>query len=57
MDATDLLKKSPYMKKWMTQANPPKEASTVKTMNGRSLIFSSKNEHTTLKNGRLQVVF
>ena len=26
---------------WMTQADPPKEASTVKKMNGWSLLLSS----------------
>ena len=35
-------KKSPSMKKWIAQSDPPKEVSTVKTMNGRSLLLSSK---------------
>ena len=29
------------MTEWMSQADPPKEASTVKKMNGRSLLLSS----------------
>ena len=41
MVATTPLKKSPYMKEWMTQADPPKEVSTVKKMNGRLLLLSS----------------
>ena len=36
------VKKSPYMKEWMAQADPPKEASTVKKMNVRLLLLSSK---------------
>ena len=35
------VKKSPYMKEWMVQSNPPKEASTVRKINGRSLLLSS----------------
>ena len=55
MAATAPLKKSPYMKEWMaqvdppkeaTQVDPPKEANTVKKMNGRSLLLSSNK--TTL---------
>ena len=41
MTATAPLKESPSMKEWMAQADPTKEASTVKTMNGRSLLLSS----------------
>ena len=37
------------MKKWMTQADAPKEVNTVKKMNDQS------KRHTTLKNGRQQV--
>ena len=37
MAAAAPLKKSPYMKEWVAQADPPKGASTVKKMNGRSL--------------------
>ena len=51
------VKKSPYMKEWMAQADPPKEVSAVKKMNGRSLLFSSNKMTHTLKNGQLQVVF
>ena len=46
MAATASLNKSPHVKEWMTQADPPKEANTVKKMNGRSLlIFSNKTTH------------
>ena len=41
MDETAPLKKSPYMKKLMAQADPSKEASTVKKMNDRLLLLSS----------------
>ena len=41
MATTAPLKKSPYMKEWMAQADPPKEANTMKTMNRRSLLLSS----------------
>ena len=41
MAATAPLKKSPYMKEWMAQGDPPKEANTMKKMNGRSLLLSS----------------
>ena len=41
MATTAPLKKSPSMKEWMAQADPTKEASTVKKMNGRTLILSS----------------
>ena len=37
------LKKSRYMKDCMAQYDPSKEASTVKKMNGRSLLLSSNN--------------
>ena len=46
MAATASLNKSPYVKEWMAQADPPREANTVKKMNGRSqLIFSNKTTH------------
>ena len=41
MVPTAPLKKSPSMKEWMAQADPPKEASTVKKMNGQLLLLSS----------------
>ena len=41
MTATAPLKKSLYMKKWLAQADPPKEANTIKNMNGRLLLLSS----------------
>ena len=34
-------KKSPSMKKWIAQGDPPKEVSTIKKMNGRLLLLSS----------------
>ena len=39
MAATAPLKESPYVKEWMVQADPPKEANAVKKMNGRSLLL------------------
>ena len=46
MAATASLNKSPYVKEWMAQADPPREANTVEKMNGRSLlIFSNKTTH------------
>ena len=43
MAATVPWNKSPYMKKCMTQVDPPKEVSTFERMNGRpQLIFSNK---------------
>ena len=53
MAANAPLKKSPYMKEWMAQADPPKESSTLKKVNIRSLLLSSNkithyfNEWTT----------
>ena len=41
MASTAPLNKSPHMKQWMTQPDPPKEANTVKKMNRRSLLISS----------------
>ena len=41
MAATAPLNKSSHMKEWMAQVDPPKEANTVKKMNGRSLLISS----------------
>ena len=34
------VKKSPYMKEWMPQVDPPKEVSTVKKINGQLLLLS-----------------
>ena len=51
MAATVPLKKSPYMKEWMAQANPPKEATTIKKMNDLSLLLSS-NKMTHYFQGR-----
>ena len=46
MAATGLLEKSPYMKEWMAQADPPKEDCAVKKMNGRLLLLlSNKMTH------------
>ena len=41
MAATASIKKSPLLKEWMAQGDPPKEAGTVKDMNGRSRLLSS----------------
>ena len=41
MAITAPLKKSPSMKKWMAQADPPKESSAIKKVNGRLLLPSS----------------
>ena len=50
MAATPPLKKPPYMKQWMAQADARKEASTIKKMNGWSLFLSSnKMTHYTNK--------
>ena len=46
MPVTASLKNSPYMKKCMAQADPPKEASTVKKMNERLLLHFSLNKMT-----------
>ena len=40
------VKKSPYMKEWMAQADPPKEANGMKKLNGQLLLLSSNK--TTL---------
>ena len=39
MAATAPVKTSPYMIEWMAQAAPLREASTVKKMNARLLLF------------------
>ena len=39
MAATAPVKKQAYMIEWMVQAAPLREISTVKKMNGRSLLF------------------
>ena len=44
MAASASLNKSPHMKEWMAQADPPKEANTVKKMNDRSLLISSNKK-------------
>ena len=44
MAAAAPLNKSPHMKEWMAQADPPKEANTVKKMNGRYLLISSNKK-------------
>ena len=40
MAATAPLQKLPYKIEWMAQDDPPREASKVKKMNGRSLLLS-----------------
>ena len=57
MAATAAVKTSPQMIEWMTQAVPLREASTVKKMNGRSLLLSLNETTHYLKNGQLEVVF
>ena len=43
MAATAPLKKIIHLKEWIAQADPPKEDSTVKQMNGWSLpLYSNK---------------
>ena len=41
MAATAPLKKPPYMKELIAQADSPKDASMVKKINGQSILFSS----------------
>ena len=41
MASTTPLKQLPSMKEWMVEADPPKEASPVKKMNGRPLLLLS----------------
>ena len=57
MAATALLKVSPYMKEWMGQADPRKEANAVKIWMADCYSSLQINWHTTLKNWRLQMVF
>ena len=58
MAVTAPLKKTPSIKKWMAQADPSKEANTVKKMNDPSLYSTLQiKRNTALKNGRLQVMF
>ena len=46
MTATVPRNKSSYMKEWISQADPPKEASKFERMNGRpQLLFSIKVTH------------
>ena len=46
------------MKRLIAQADPPKEANTVKKMNGQCRYSSLQiKRHTILKNGQLQLVF
>ena len=46
MAVTTSLNKSPHMKEWMAQNDPPREANTVKKVNGQSLlIFSNRTTH------------
>ena len=50
MAATVPLDKSTYMKEWIAQVDPPKEASTFARMNGRpKLLFSNKMTHYYLE--------
>ena len=46
MAATAPWNKSPYMKEWMAQADPPKETSKFARINCRpQLVFSNKTTH------------
>ena len=45
------------MKEWMAQADPRKEANTVKKRMAGCYSSLQIKRHITLKNGRLQVVF
>ena len=59
MTETAPAKKSPSTKKWMAQADLPEEASTVKKMNGQSLLLSSDKmthyfKEWTTENGALK---
>ena len=57
MAATTPSKTSPYMKEWMAQADPQKEACTVKKWMASHYSFLQIKLHTIFKNGWLQVVF
>ena len=59
MTETAPAKKSPSTKKWMAQADLSEEASTVKKMNGQSLLLSSDKmthyfKEWTTENGALK---
>ena len=49
MVSTVPLDKSPYMKEWMAQGDPLKEACTFGRINGRPFILDKR---TALQNGR-----
>ena len=56
------VEKSPNMKKWMAQADPPKEASTFERMNDRlQLLSSNRMKHyfkeLTTASGLLKQIF
>ena len=62
MAATVSWNKSPYMKEWMAQADPPKEARTFERMTGwPQLFFSDKMAHYfiewTTQNGILKKIY
>ena len=57
MTATAPLKNHPPWKEWMAQADPLKEVSTVKKLMACRYSSLQIQLHTTLQNGRLQVVF
>ena len=56
MAATAPLKKSPDMKELLAQADPRKEANTVKKWMASRYSSLQKKRHTILKNGWLQIV-
>ena len=50
MDSNNcFVKKITYMKEWTAQANPPKEANTVKKMNDQLLLLSSNKATYCIK--------
>ena len=57
MAPTAPLNKSPHMNEWMVQADPPKEANTVQKWMADFYLTLQMKRQSTLKNGRLQVVF
>ena len=57
MAATTPLKNHPAWKDWMAQADPLKEVSKVKKLMACRYSSLPIQLHTTLQNGRFQVVF
>ena len=57
MAATAPLKKPPYMKELIAQADSPKDASMVKKWMANQYSSLQIKQRNSFKNGRLQVVF